>query len=358
MKLTIDVNRLTENLNTAVVVINAEFGIVYCNYAGQRLFQRSLNQILESDLRDYFFNRVIEEERLLKALHNNEEFTENEVQLCFQDKRYVLADITVTGYNYEETPHLIFEVRRIDKQKRISQETVQHAQQNAARELIRGLAHEIKNPLGGIRGAAQLLGKTLYNVEHSEYTEMIIEQADRLRNLVDRLLGPNTLPRFTLANLHQALEQVRTLVNADTQFPVLISRDYDPSIPDMMIDSDMIQQAVLNIVRNAQQALLDANTEKPEIKIVTRIERQMKIHGKHFALCAQIKVIDNGPGIPKALRDTLFYPMISGKNDGSGLGLSIAQTLIDHHAGKIEVESHEGLTEFTLYIPIKQGATI
>lgn len=340
------------------MVINAQFSIVYCNFAGQRLFERSLNQILDSDLRDYFYKRVIEEDRLLKALHNNEEFTENEIHLCFHDKRYVLADITVTGYNYNETPHLIFEVRRIDKQKRISQESVQHAQQNAARELIRGLAHEIKNPLGGIRGAAQLLGKTLYNEEHSEYTEMIIEQADRLRNLVDRLLGPNTLPRFKLANLHQTLEQVRTLVSADTQYPVLITRDYDPSIPDMMIDSDMLQQAVLNIVRNAQQALIESNTPQPEIKLVTRIERQMMIHGKHFALCAQIKIIDNGPGIPKALKDTLFYPMVSSKSDGSGLGLSISQTLIDHHAGKIEVESHQGLTEFTLYIPIKQGATL
>lgn len=356
--MTIDVKRLTDNLNTAIVVSNANFDIVYCNFAAQRLVGRSLNQIIDSNLRDYFSNRVIDEERLLKALHNNEEFTENEVNLYFHDKHYVLADITVTGYNYDETPQLIFEIRRIDKQKRISQESVQHAQQNAARELIRGLAHEIKNPLGGIRGAAQLLGKTLYNSEHNEYTEMIIEQADRLRSLVDRLLGPNTLPNFKIVNVHQTLEQVRTLVNADTQYPVLITRDYDPSIPDMMIDSDMLQQAVLNIVGNAQQALVESNTPDPEIKLVTRIERQMMIHGKRFALCAQIKIIDNGPGIPKALRDTLFYPMVSSKTDGSGLGLSISQTLIDHHAGKIELESHDALTEFALYIPIKQGATI
>lgn len=354
--MTIDVNKLTDNLNTAVVVINEQFNIVYCNFAGQRLFERSLNQIINSDLRDYFFNRVIEEERLLKALHSGEEFTENEVQLCFKDKRYVLVDLTVTGYASDESSYLIFEVRCIDNQKRISKENLQHAQQNAARELIRGLAHEIKNPLGGIRGAAQLLGKTLINVEHNEYTEMIIEQADRLRNLVDRLLGPNTLPQFALANLHQALEQVRTLVSADAQYPVLVTRDYDPSIPDLMIDSEMIQQAVLNIVRNAQQAMHEAKTPDPEITICTRIERQMMIHGKHFSLCAQVKITDNGPGIPKALQDTLFYPMITSKREGSGLGLSISQTLIDHHDGKIEVDSHNGFTEFTIYIPIKQGA--
>lgn len=345
-------DKLFDNLNTAVVVISEDFSIRYCNFAGQRLFESSLNQIIGSDLREHFFNRAIDEDRLLRALYTAEEFTENEVQLCFRDKRYVLADITVTGVVINDVPHLMFEVRQIDKQKRISQETQQHAQQHAARELIRGLAHEIKNPLGGIRGAAQLLGRSLENADHTEYTEMIIEQADRLRNLVDRLLGPNTLPRFEMCNLHESIERVRALINADTTLEVNIDRDYDPSIPDLCLDSDMIEQAVLNIVRNAQQAMRDAKTEAPIIKLVTRIERQMTIHGKRYPLCAVIKIIDNGPGIPIALRDTLFYPMITSKNDGSGLGLSISQTLIDHHRGKIEFETHTGRTEFAIYIPI------
>ncbi|MBT0585203.1 nitrogen regulation protein NR(II) [Alteromonas oceanisediminis] len=351
--MTIDIAPITDNLNTAIIVVDQQFNITFCNFSAQRIFERSLNQLIGSSLREHFVDDIVNQERLAKALHAGEEFTENEVQLHFRDKRYVLVDFTVTGFPLDAQPHLIFEVRRIDKQKRISQENLQHAQQNAAKELIRGLAHEIKNPLGGIRGAAQLLGKTLYDVELTEYTAMIIEQADRLRNLVDRLLGPNTLPRFRVCNLHQSLEQVRTLINADLHFPVTINRDYDPSIPDMNIDPDMIQQAVINIVKNAQQALRDARVKEPVITLVTRIERQMMIHGKRCPLSAQIKIIDNGPGIPTEVRDTLFYPMVSSKQDGSGLGLSISQTLIDHHGGKIEVDSHPGHTEFTLYIPIK-----
>lgn len=351
--MSIEPNKLLDNLNTAVVIITADFTIRYCNFAGQKLFERSLNQLIDSDLRDYFFNRAIDEERLLKAMNAAEEFTENELQLCFRDKRYVLADITVTGITIDAQAHLMFEVRQIDKQKRISQESLQHAQQAAARELIRGLAHEIKNPLGGIRGAAQLLGRSLQTAEHREFTEMIIEQADRLRNLVDRLLGPNTLPRLQECNLHQCIERVRAVVGVDESMPVTLLRDYDPSIPDLHVDPDMIEQAVLNVVRNAQQAMYAANVENPCIQIVTRVERQMMIHGKRYPLSAVIKIIDNGPGIPFELRDTLFYPMVSSKSDGSGLGLSISQTLIDHHHGKIEFDSHPGRTEFSLYIPIE-----
>lgn len=345
-------SKLLDNLNTAVVIINGHFNVCYANFSAQRLFERSLNQLVNSDLRDYFLNRSIEEERLIRAMETAEEFTENEIQLCFRDKRFVLADITVTGITINDVGHLMFEVRRIDKQKRISQETQQHAQQHAARELIRGLAHEIKNPLGGIRGAAQLLGRSLASEEHREFTAMIIEQADRLRNLVDRLLGPNTLPRFTECNLHQCIERVRTLVSADESLQVNVLRDYDPSIPDLVLDPDMIEQAVLNIVRNAQQALYEGEIENPTIELITRIERQMTIHGKRFPLCAVIKIIDNGKGIPTELKDTLFYPMITSKSGGSGLGLSISQTLIDHHNGKIEFESRPGKTEFSIYIPI------
>ncbi|WP_100643894.1 nitrogen regulation protein NR(II) [Alteromonas facilis] len=347
-----EANKLLDNLNTAIVIIDGEFVIQFCNFAAQKLFERSLNQLQGSDLRDYFYNRALDEERLLRALHDGDEFTENEFQLCFRDQRYVLADITVTSISVDGQPFLMFETRQIDKQKRISQENMQHAQQHAARELIRGLAHEIKNPLGGIRGAAQLLSRSLNNPEYSEFTEMIIEQADRLRSLVDRLLGPNTLPRFQHCNLHQSLERVRTLVNADEVYAIEVIRDYDPSIPDLTIDPHMIEQAILNIVRNAQQALHESNTEHPQIQLITRVERQMTIHGIRYPLCAVIKVIDNGPGIPEQLRDTLFYPMVTSKADGSGLGLSISQTLIDHHKGKIECDSHRGHTEFSIYLPI------
>ena len=164
---------------------------------------------------------------------------------------------------------------------------------------------------------------------------MIIEQSDRLRNLVDRLLGPNHLPSFNWHNVHRVLETVRTLVSLDEEHQIDFIRDYDPSIPDLWIDKDMIQQAVLNIVRNSMQALRESSTHG-QIRLVTRIERQMTIHGQRFPLVVEVKVIDNGPGIPPELKDTIFYPMVTSKRDGSGLGLSIAQTLIDHHRGKMK----------------------
>lgn len=347
-----DTKTLIDNINTALVVVDGNLDIVYANHAGQALFETGTKHLYGHPLKDFFAPDGVNEVRLKAALRRGDDFTENEIKLVFKDSRHVLADLTVTNFRMETGPGLIFEVKKIDKQRRISRENQQHAQHYAARELVRGLAHEIKNPLGGIRGAAQLLEKELSGEEQREFTQMIIEQSDRLRNLVDRLLGPNSLPRLEWSNLHQALEKVRSLMRIDSAHAIEIIRDYDPSIPDVHVDQDMIQQAVLNIVRNSVQALKESNTPHPQIRLTTRIERQMTIHGKRHPLVAKIIIIDNGPGIPANIRDTLFYPMVSSKENGSGLGLSIAQTLINHHNGKIDVDSFPGYTEFTLYLPI------
>ena len=347
-----DTNNLLENLNTVLVVIDNSLRIVYANHAGQALFATGTKQLYGQPLADFFVPNTINKARLRAAFRRGEDFTENEIKLYFRDNRVVLADLTVTNLSTEDGPTLLFEVKKIDQQKRISRENQQHAQHYAARELIRGLAHEIKNPLGGIRGAAQLLEKALESVEQKEFTQLIIEQSDRLRNLVDRLLGPNSLPRLEWCNLHRPLEKVRSLMKADTTQAIAITRDYDPSIPEVRVDPDMLQQAVLNIVRNAVQALRDSKTPNPQIRLVTRIERQLTIHGHRHPLAAQIKIIDNGPGIPSEIRDTLFYPLVTSKDSGSGLGLSIAQTLVNHHDGKIEVDSRPGHTEFILSLPI------
>ncbi len=348
------ITNLLDSLSTALLMIDSEFNVVFANHASQKFLARSENQLLGKPLREFFFNTAIDQARLQRVFDVGDEFTETEVKMTFPDTRQVLADVTVSFIDSQDGPRLLFEVRQIDKQKRITQESQQWAQQKAARELIRGLAHEIKNPLGGIRGAAQLLEKALQDSPHVEFTQMIIEQSDRLRNLVDRLLGPNSPPDFTWGNIHQALEKVHNLVRVDSGFNVRFERDYDPSIPEMYLDQDMIQQAVLNMVRNSMQALRDCGHTHPVIKMVTRVERQLTIHGIRYPLCAQLKIIDNGPGIPQAISDTLFYPMVSGKQSGSGLGLSIAQTLIDQHKGKIEVESHPGQTTFTIYLPINK----
>ena len=347
-----DTNNLLENLNTVLVVIDNSLRIVYANHAGQALFATGTKQLYGQPLADFFVPNTINKARLRAAFRRGEDFTENEIKLYFRDNRVVLADLTVTNLSTEDGPTLLFEVKKIAQQKRISRENQQHAQHYAARELIRGLAHEIKNPLGGIRGAAQLLEKALESAEQKEFTQLIIEQSDRLRNLVDRLLGPNSLPRLEWCNLHRPLEKVRSLMKADTTQAIAITRDYDPSIPEVRVDPDMLQQAVLHIVRHAIQALRDSTTPNPQLRLVTRIERQLTIHGHRHPLAAQIKIIDNGPGIPSEIRDTLFYPLVTSKDSGSGLGLSIAQTLVNHHDGKIEVDSRPGHTEFILSLPI------
>jgi two-component system nitrogen regulation sensor histidine kinase GlnL len=352
MPLIVKPDNLLDNLSTAVIVLDSEFAISHANHAAQTLLERSLNLLMGCSIDQFIADSSLDLFRFTQATQHGEGYSDGEVQLSFTDGRHTQADVTVTCLNEAVEWCLLIEIRIVDQQKRISQESLHWAQQQAARELIRGLAHEIKNPLGGIRGAAQLLAKQLHSPDLEEFTGMIIEQSDRLRNLVDRLLGPNSRPNLQWHNIHQVLEKVCTLVSLDTSHSTNIVRDYDPSIPDMCFDQDMLQQAVLNIVRNSLQALQQNVRDSGQINIVTRIERQVTIHGLRFPLCVKIQIIDNGPGIPNELKDTIFYPMVTGKKDGTGLGLSIAQTLIDHHRGKIEVESWPGHTEFTLYLPI------
>ena len=351
MPVNVGFDNLLDNLSTAILVTDEMLHIRYANNAAENMLQLSSKQMCAELLEVFFLHDSLDFQRLEETLKNGDGFSDSEVHLVLADGRFIMADLTVTCIDFNNQRSLLLEFKKVDQQKRISQESMQWAQQQAARDLIRGLAHEIKNPLGGIRGAAQLLDKQLNNPETSEFTQMIIEQSDRLRNLVDRLLGPNIPPSFKWQNIHQVLEKVRTLVSFDESTNVIVNRDYDPSIPDMLIDGDMIQQAVLNIVRNSMQAL-DGMNHQGEINLVTRIGRQMTIHGVRYPLVAKVKVIDNGPGIPTHLKDTLFYPMVTGKKNGTGLGLSIAQTLIDHHRGKIDVDSWPGHTEFTLYLPI------
>jgi len=244
---------------------------------------------------------------------------------------------------------VLLEFKQIDQQKQISLEVFQQQQWIAARDLIKGLAHEIKNPLGGLRGAAQLLNKEL-NEEQQEYTAMIIEQADRLTNLVDRLLGPNQLPQIQAYNIHSVLEKVYQVVSYSNEQNVQLHRDYDPSIPSIECDQEKVQQAVLNIVNNAIQAIDENNT----ITLKTRIASNKNINGQRIKLAVQISIIDDGPGIPTKIQDTLFYPMVSGRSNGTGLGLSIAQTLVNQHHGKLSCHSQPGHTEFIILLPLKQ----
>ena len=339
-------------MKTALVLVDRQLEINYVNDAALNLLETGESQLIGHLLNDLFIEDGFNCGQIQSALLNGEDFRETEVQMCFKDGRCLMVDLNASVIIANLKQQVLIEIMVIDKQRKITQESQQYAQQLAARELIRGLAHEIKNPLGGIRGAAQLLEKELPSDDQKEFTQIIVEQSDRLRGLVDRLLGPNSLPQKQWCNLHKIIESVCSVISVDQCFKVKIERDYDPSIPDIYVDPGMLEQAMLNIARNAYQALKMASTEQPIITFKTRIERQCVIKGTRQPLAAKISIIDNGPGIPIELKDTIFYPMVTNTKNGSGLGLSIAQTLTDHHNGKIDLESFPGYTDFSLYIPI------
>jgi two-component system nitrogen regulation sensor histidine kinase GlnL len=266
----------------------------------------------------------------------------------------VSVDYTVTPMLDRNPPELLLEIQPLDRLLRINRDDHHVSVQATTRKLVRGLAHEIKNPLGGIRGAAQLLQRELETERQRDYTRIIIEEADRLRNLVDRMLGPSQVPRLVPVNVHQALERVVQLLQAEAPGQIRFIRDYDPSLPQVEADLEQLIQAVLNIVRNAMQALTEnPKQQNPQIILRTRAVTHATIASEMYKLIARIEIIDNGPGIPAHIIENIFYPLISGRAEGTGLGLSIAQNVIKNHAGLIECESQEGRTRFMLSIPIK-----
>lgn len=338
---------LLDSQTTAVILLDRLLTVRYINPAGEQLLAQSARKLVGETLPSLFDHLSLDICLISETLNAGHSFSDAEVTLVFQDGQHVMVDLTVSPMNSEEQRFALMELRQIDQHRKISQEIFQSAQQQAARDLIRGLAHEIKNPLGGLRGAAQLLEKELPNDDLREFTQVIIEQADRLRNLVDRMLGPQTPGQQGHYNVHMVLEKVRQLVNMELPEHVTIKRDYDPSIPDFAMNPEQLQQAVLNIVRNAVEALEGKGT----IKLVTRIASGVTLAGVRYRLAAEIRIIDDGPGIPSQLQDTLFYPMVSGRAGGTGLGLSIAQTLVHQHGGRIDCNSWPGHTEFRIVLP-------
>ncbi len=340
---------ILDNQLTAVILLDSTLQVHYVNPAAEQLLGISARRLLANPLTQSLEYLSLDLARLQEQHLLGQGFSDSEVTLVV-DGEPSLVDVSVITIDEQDPVMMLMELRKVDQQKRISQELQQHAQQLAARDLVRGLAHEIKNPLGGLRGAAQLLEKALPDAQLREYTGIIIAQADRLRNLVDRLLGPQRPGRHQVHNVHSVLEQVRRLVELELPAGIRIERDYDPSIPDFEMEPDQLQQAFLNIVRNAVEAMHDEGS----IRLKTRTAFQVNIHGKRYRLAAEIKIIDNGPGIPEHIRDTLFYPMVTGREGGTGLGLSIAQNLIDQHKGRIECVSWPGHTEFSIYLPLRK----
>lgn len=340
---------ILDNVVTATLMLDEELVVRYANPAAELLFSQSRKRIVDQPISNLIQHASMDLALLTQPLQNGQSITDSDVTFVV-DSKPLMLEVTSSPLTWDKRLMLLIEMRKIGQQRRLSQELNQHAQQQAAKLLVRGLAHEIKNPLGGLRGAAQLLEKMLPDPSLNEYTQIIIEQADRLRALVDRLLGPQKVGKKGFANLHVILEKVRQLVELESGPQVVIERDYDPSLPDFLMDPDQIEQALLNIVSNAAQIL--SSQENAQITLKTRTVHQTNIHGQRHKLAARVEIIDNGPGIPAKLQDTLFYPMVSGREGGTGLGLSISQNLIDQHKGKIEVESWPGQTTFTIYLPI------
>jgi two-component system nitrogen regulation sensor histidine kinase GlnL len=340
---------LANQLVTAVIILNQDLAIVYVNPAAEALLNKSFFRLYDTTAEKIFANTSINNKRLEQLLATGQEFTDSDIVIELNESHRFTAEVTASSVEFDRAPHVLLEFKQIDQQKQISLEIFQQQQSIAARDLIKGLAHEIKNPLGGLRGAAQLLSKEV-NHDQQEYTSMIIEQADRLTNLVDRLLGPNQLPQMKEQNIHSVLEKVCQVVSYSNEQEIGLLRDYDPSIPFIECDHEKLQQAVLNIVNNAIQAIEVHN----KITLKSRIASNKTIHGKRIRLAVEISIIDNGPGIPSKIQDTLFYPMVSGRSDGTGLGLSISQTLINQHQGKLSCHSRPGHTEFTILLPLKQ----
>ncbi len=341
--------RLYEGLATAVVVLDGQLRLLLMNPSAEMLFGISARQHVGEPLSKMIGTDPGLIGELERCIHEGHTFTDREVNLRLPAGRKATVDLTVsaTGESYLDS-ELLLELRQVDRRVRIEREEQLHAQYETARELVRGLAHEVKNPLGGIRGAAQLLERELSGAELKEYTGIIIREADRLRKLVDRLLGPNHLPKRRPVNLHEVLEQVRALVEAEAGDGVVFRRDYDPSIPPIQADPDQLVQAVLNIVRNAVEAL----SGRGVVSLRTRVQRQFTIGHRRNRLVARIDIVDNGPGIQKEMLERIFMPMISDRPSGTGIGLSIAQSLIHQHRGLIECSSRRGETVFTILLPL------
>ena len=337
-----------DNLASGVIVFDQGLRVNYVNQTAEMLLGVSAKHVLGELPTSWMAcqgDAVID---LIKGAIPGSPITRRGVVLATQPEE-VTVDCTVTPMVDEEGVRLtIVELQQVDRRNRISREERLITQQVLTREVVRGLAHEIKNPLGGLRGAAQLLEAELGSEELKEYTHIIIQEADRLQELLNRMLGPNRRPSYAPVNIHHVLERVRTLILAETRDRINIVRDYDPSIPELVGDSDQLIQAVLNIVRNASRVLEDGGT----VTLQTRIQRQLTIGNARYRLAAQIDIIDDGPGIPAEIADTLFFPMVTAGTGGMGLGLSIAQSLINQHKGLIECSSRKGKTTFTIFLPL------
>lgn len=341
---------LLENMGTALLLLDKKLRLQYLNPAAEMLLEKSARRVQNKSI-DIACPKQPEMLSFLQLAQNRQQpLIKHKIPLTLPSGHSFTATFSSTPVEINDSASLLIEITRIDSELNPEHDQKHRQQYSATRALIRGLAHEIKNPLGGLRGAAQLLESELNNPEQKEYTSIIMAEADRLHALIDRMLRPSQSPQKQAINIHEIIEHVRKLIQAEAGQGVSVRRDYDPSIPKLWLDRGQIIQVLLNIMGNAVEALAGAG----EIILRTRILRQHIINGERYPLSACIEVIDSGPGIPENLQPQVFFPMISGKANGTGLGLSIAQSLVSQHNGVLNLYSRPGKTRFEILFPITQ----
>ena len=341
-------------LSSSVLVLDAELRLRYMNSAAENLLAVSSRSVLGAALSTVVHGAPTLDEALAQALSHGWGYTGQGVEVRRQDDTLLQLNCTVNPLEAALTDgaRLLVELWPIDQQLKATREERLLEQQLASRELIRNLAHEIKNPLGGIRGAAQLLEHELNNPALHEYTQVIVKETDRLQDLLKRLLSPHRPMQPAPVNIHEILERVRSLLTAEFPQTLSVVRDYDTSLPDLIGDREQLIQAVLNIARNAAQAMASSPEHGGQITLRTRAVRQVTLLKHRWRLAIEVQVIDNGPGIPRAILERMFYPLVSGREGGTGLGLTIAQSFIQQHQGTIECESKPGQTQFIIRLPV------
>ena len=348
----IEGTELLDGLVTSVFLLDRSLNVGYLNSAAQTLLGLGPNQALGRSIGELMRGA----ETLLPLFERARQGGEGVVQreLAWPSAGGVdrILDCAVTQITLGPENLLLLEIEDITQHRRLTRENALLAQLGGSRLMVRQLAHEIKNPLGGLRGAAQLLERELLDPALREYTRVIISEADRLTNLLDSMLGPGRPPSKQLINVHELLERVYHLLRSEAPEGVVVDRDYDPSLPPLTVDPNHIIQAMLNLGRNAIQALSGGQAHAPRLILRTRAANNVSLGAQRHKLVASIQFEDNGPGVLSEIRDTIFYPLVSGRASGTGLGLGIAQDLVSRHGGLIEFDSAPGRTIFVISLPM------
>lgn len=348
-------NSLLNQLASEIIVLSKDLNILWANDSalsnGWMLSDGDSNKITNQ------FNHETSEELtklLTDCISSNASITKRGFRLYKSQEKNRTVDLTVSWSNSDDI--LIIELFCIDNLNKIIDSSKTFSTQKIAANLARTLAHEVKNPLSGIKGSAQILSSKLDDDFSKKFLKIIIDETERLNSIVTKILTPPKKPKLELFNIHSALEKVFALSQVDKDDVLTLKRDYDPSIPEIHGDEDLFIQAILNIVKNAQQALL--HTNNPIITIKSRVSYNQPINGNLHATVCEVSIIDNGPGIPSDIQEQVFFPMVSSKEDGSGLGLSISQDIIRIHGGSISFKTKSGQTAFSIVIPIKLDAEV